>query len=148
MKKAFKVISLLVIAIILLLPVSVLIVNDYSANQTSKSLCDLPLPKNTKFIESVSQAGKLVGNGNGMQYFGAILIKSDLSQEELENYYSQYREDEWDCLVEVQNKQEIDFLEHTSLKFKNEDWSSENYYIIYSWGSGISPFDELDLRGH
>lgn len=37
-------------------------------------------------IESLSQAGKLTGNGNGMQYFGAILIRSELSLEELETY--------------------------------------------------------------
>lgn len=39
-------------------------------------------------------------------------------------------------------------MEHTSLRFKNQDWSTKNYYIIYLWGNGISPFDELDLRGH
>ena len=48
-----------------------------------KELCETPLPEKTELIESISRAGKLTGNGNGMQYFGAILIRSDLSLEEL-----------------------------------------------------------------
>ncbi len=59
------------------------IVNDNIAKKTANKLADLPLPNNTEFIEMVYIAGKLVGNGNGMQYFGAILIKSELSLEEL-----------------------------------------------------------------
>lgn len=129
--------------------VSIPIVNDYSANKIAETLCAIPLPESTEFVESVSQAGKFVGNGNGMQYFGAILIKSDLSLEQLEVHYSAYREDQWDCLIEEQNGQKIDVFDRTSLlKFKSELAPSENYYILYSWGSGISPFDELDLRGH
>ena len=35
-------------------------------------------------IESLSEAGRLTGNGNGLQYFGAVLIRSELSLEELD----------------------------------------------------------------
>ena len=58
-------------------------INDDVSKKTANELADLPLPGNTELIESVHESGKLVGNGNGMQYFGAILIKSDLSLEEL-----------------------------------------------------------------
>ena len=58
------------------------IVNDNVAKKTADELVEIPLPNNTAFIESIYKAGKLVGNGNGMQYFGAILIKSELSVEE------------------------------------------------------------------
>ena len=44
----------------------------------ANELVHFRLPKNTELIESIYKAGKLVGNGNGMQYFGVILIKSEL----------------------------------------------------------------------
>ena len=59
--------------------------NDLIANNTKKELINTQLPNDTKTIDSISVAGKLTGNGNGMQYFGAILIKTDMSKEELEN---------------------------------------------------------------
>jgi len=122
------------------------IVNDYQAEQVRKGLCSLPLPEKTELVDSVSQAGKLVGCGNGMQFFGAILIKSELSVDELNTYYSDFREQE--CMVQVQKTQEIDFIEHVTLQFSAKMETEEEYYIVYSWGDGISPFRELDLRGH
>ena len=56
--------------------------------------------------------GNLTGNGNGMQYFGAILIRSDLSLEELDAYYSDHRSNEWEYLVEIQEGQSIDVIDH------------------------------------
>lgn len=134
-------ISLLLICIMFI--ISAPIINNYSANKVKKELCNIPLPSNTEIIESTSDAGKLSGCGNGMQYFGAILIKSDLSLKELKDYYSQYKKS-----VDIQTKQEISKVENKSLKFLNIIDPSENYYIVYSWGNGISPFNEFDIRGH
>ena len=83
MKKLLITIILIVVIIFLSVLVAAPIVNDNIAKKTANKLVDLPLPSNTEFIETVHIAGKLVGNGNGMQYFGAILIKSGLSLEEL-----------------------------------------------------------------
>ena len=110
-------------------------------------LCEIPLPEETELIESLSQAGKLTGNGNGMQYFGAILIRSDLSLEELDAYYSGYRSNEWECLVETQEGQSIEVIDHETLQF-SEEIKDSGYYILYSWGSGNSLLEELDIRGH
>ena len=98
-------------------------------------------------IESLSQAGKLTGNGNRMQYFGAILIRSELSLEELETYYSDYRSNEWEYLVEIQEGQSIEVIEHKALQF-SEEIEDGGYYIVYSWGRGNSLLKELDMRGH
>ena len=98
-------------------------------------------------FNSTSQAGKLTGNGNGMQYFGAILIRSDLSLEELDAYYSGYRSNEWECLVETQEGQSIEVIDHETLQF-SEEIKDSGYYILYSWGSGNSLLEELDIRGH
>ena len=98
----------------------------------------------------VSKAGKLVGSGNGMQYFGAILIKSELPLDELDRYYSQYRQDEWSYIVEPQSESEIKAVEHKTLEFsKLRDVSDfDAYYIVYSWGESDFPLADLDIRGH
>lgn len=83
------IIGILVMAIVGF-TVSVPIVNDGIANKTAKSIIRVELPNDTEYIESFSKAGKLIGNGNGMQYLGGILIRSELSLEELQTYYSQY----------------------------------------------------------
>ena len=85
-------------------------------------------------IESLSQAGKLTGNGNGMQYFGAILIRSELSLEEWDAYYSDYRSNEWEYLVAVQEGQSVEVIDHGILKF-SEEINDGGYYIVYSWGN-------------
>ena len=102
----------------------------------------------TEYMESVSKAAKMTGNGNGMQYLGAILLESELSLAELEKYYADYREDEWDCMVESQEGQKVNCIEHGTLSFDTEMASDKKYYIVYSWGSGIELFSDLDIRGH
>ncbi|MBR1390129.1 MAG: hypothetical protein IJ567_01525 [Lachnospiraceae bacterium] len=138
-----------ILAAVVLIGGSLLIplINNYTAYKLEKALCEIPLPKETELIESLSQTGKLTGNGNGMQYFGAILIRSELSLEELNTYYSDYRSSEWDYLVEVQEGQSVEVIEHGTLKF-SEGINDSGYYIVYSWGSSNSLLKELDIRGH
>ncbi len=147
MKKLLITIILIVVIIFLSVLVAAPIVNDNIAKKTADKLVDLPLPSNTEFIETVYLAGKLVGNGNGMQYFGAILIKSGLSLEELKEYYLKFAKDEWECMVERQIDTDIKIIEHRKVTFKT-NVEGENYYIIYSWGSNNTIFHEFDIRGH
>lgn len=58
------IIMILLVALILFL-ISVPIVNDHSAAKVAKRLEKIPLPEQTEYLESVSAAGKLVGNGDG-----------------------------------------------------------------------------------
>lgn len=127
--------------------ISIPLINDYTAYKVEKALRETPLPEGTELIESLSKAGKLTGNGNGMQYFGAILIRSDLSLEELDEYYSDYRSNEWDYYVEVQKGQSVEEIEHGTLQF-SEEINGSGYYIVSSWGSGNSFLEEFDIRGH
>ena len=142
--KKIKIAGICLIVLILAAFVSVPIYNNYCAYNVEKMLCETPLPEQTELIEAISQTGKLTGNGNGMQYFGAILIKSELSLEELDAYYSEYRSNEWEYLVEGQS---VEMLEHGGLQF-SEEIKGNSYYIVYSWGSGNSLLRELDIRGH
>ena len=145
MRKKIAIIAAVLIAAVLL---TSSIVNNISAKKVAEELEQLPIPKQTEYIESVSRAGKLTGNGNGMQYFGAILIKSELTREELDEHYAEYRENEWECQVADQDTREIVFIDHVNMRFKSDITEDENYYIVYSWGNGIKPFSELDIRGH
>lgn len=147
MKRVLITIVIVVLGIVLLFLIAAPFVNDNVARDMADKLAGLPLPDHTEYIESVYQAGKLVGNGNGMQYFGAILIKSELSLEELREYYASHTEKEWECMVDNQVDTDIKVIEHTQLEFKTK--AEENrYYIVYSWGYHHTVFHELDLRGH
>ena len=147
MKRGSRIILTVIFLLVILFFSSCPIVNNISAKRIIADIESAPLPQNTHAVESFSQAGKLVGNGNGMQFFGAILIESDLSLEELNKYYSLYRETLWDYIVKVQDTRNIDIIEHGTFSFET-DVSNGNFYIVYSWGSGISPFQDFDLRGH
>lgn len=122
------------------------LINNLGARAAADGLCRIPLPENTRRLDAVSAAGKLVGNGNGMQYFSAILLESSLSREELDAYYTPYRAGEWECVVDRQEGQEIRAVEHGTLAFSAP--AGENCYIVYSWEDGIEPFSFFDLRGH
>ena len=145
--KKIKVVGILAAVVLIGGSLSIPLINNYTAYKVEKALCEIPLPEETELIESLSQAGKLTGNGNGMQYFGAILIKSELSLEELDAYYSDYRRNEWEYLVEIQKGQSIEVIDHGGLQF-SEEIKDSGYYIVYSWGSGNSLLEELDIRGH
>ena len=145
--KKLKIVWILAAAILIGGVISLPLINNHTAYKVEKALCEIPLPEETELIESLSQAGKFTGNGNGMQYFGAILIRSELSLEELDAYYSDYRRNEWEYLVEIQKGQSIEVIDHGGLQFSKEIKGS-GYYIVYSWGSGDSLLQELDMRGH
>ena len=97
-------------------------------------------------VSSYSVAGKVVGNGNGMQYFGAILIESELTLEELSDYYSEvnlrYR-------VQKQDEKAIKVLDHGSHAFKVKESTLVNHYIVYTLDDAKNTFlREFDIRGH
>ena len=145
--KKIKVVGILAAVVLIGSVISIPLINNHTAYKVEKALCEIPLPEETELIESLSQAGKLTGNGNGMQYFGAILIRSELSLEELDAYYSDYRSNEWEYLVETQEGQPIEVIDHRTLQF-TEEIKDSGYYIVYSLGSGNSLLEELDIRGH
>lgn len=145
--KKLKLVGILTAVVLIGGVISIPLINNYTAYKVERALCEIPLPEEAELIEPLSQAGKLTGNGNGMQYFGAILIRSDLSLEELDAYYSDYRSNEWECLVETQEGQHIEVIDHGTLQF-SEEIKDNGYYIVYSWGSSSHPFGDLDIRGN
>ena len=147
MIKKGKTIFIVIVLFIVVFLISCPIVNNITASHLINDIEDIPLPQKTHIVEKISQAGKLNGNGNGMQYFGAVLLESELSLEDIDQYYASYRQTSWDYIVEVQETQDIHAIEHGHSSFQN-DVSKGHFYIVYSWGKGISPFQYFDLRGH
>ncbi|MDE7446183.1 MAG: hypothetical protein K2N15_10870 [Lachnospiraceae bacterium] len=145
--KIIKFMPIFVVSAIILFLISCPIINDISAKGIIKDITALPLPEKTDVVEEFSQARKLIGCGNGMQFFGAILIKSDLPLEEIDRHYSAYRDVEWEYIVKEQETQDIDVIEHGAFSF-DTDVSAGEYFIVYSWGDGMSPFRDFDLRGN
>lgn len=149
-RRWIRVIMVFIAVLLLFFAVVVPIINNAIALDVEKELKKLPLPDKTELIESTSIAGKITGNGNGMQYFGAVLLKSDLSLEELNTYYLPHREGLFDCLIAPQTEAAISVVDE-SLSFRHEDYSDGNYYVLYTWGSApkwLWDILDTDLRGH
>ena len=133
--------------VILCCAILVPLANDNAACKTAQSIKGIPLPNNTEIVETFSAAGKLVGNGNGMQYLGGILIRSELSLEDIRLYYSQYANNEWECIVERQIDKNIAFIEHSTISLE-ADIDGNDYFIVYSWGDNTSIFSGLEYQVH
>lgn len=139
----------LFIAIILFLFIISRPINDKVAYNIVKELKQLPLPENTTVVEEKAIADRLCGNGDGVQYFGALLLKSELSLEDLEAYYSQFGGGMYSNIVEHQYDKTIkqdELALHQENAF-NTSIDDENYYILYTWGNYDSIFTYLDPRG-
>ena len=155
MKIVKRIFTILLIAIFILPVISyigIVITNNYIADKIEKDLVSYQLPSNTKMVDSVSVAAKLTGSGNGMQYMGAILVESDLSAEELKEYYSI----EFDFIeVNIQETPNLDFIQNVSFNADIES-GDKTYYSIICWddnrremlGNLISELLDFDIRGH
>ena len=152
MKKAKRRFLFLVIVIIASY-IGIVITNNAIADKVEKDLVAYPFPANTELIDSISIAGKLTGNGNGMQYMGAILVDSDLNEKELKEYYNlrfDYIE------VRKQESATLDFI-HPGYSFDDFPETQEGaYYSITCWddnrretfGDLIAGVLDFDFRGH
>lgn len=135
-----------VVAVVVGIPVSITLVNDAAARDVESQLRSLPLPNGTELVESTSQAAKIVGNGNGMQYLGALLLRSDQNTAELQKYYdAQTTSDKLD--IRVAPSGSLDEF-HGASGFI-DDPAADGMFIVYAWGNTPGDvFEEFDLRGH
>ncbi|MBP2644004.1 MAG: hypothetical protein H6Q67_1891 [Firmicutes bacterium] len=118
----------------------------------------LKLYRKITLIESKKICGKLNGNGNGMDFLACILIKSDLSLDELQQYFSgiafQTVKNDKNHKVTKQvlhvngNKLATEYLQHDGIFFttlkSNLDYSS--YYVVLIYDGEYSA--DFAIRGH
>ena len=153
-KKIFLILCVFIIIFPIILYIGVVIANNCIARTIENDLVKYQLPTDTELVDSVSIAGKIVGNGNGMQHLGAILVISDLSCEELKEHYLS----EFDYIeVRKQKTAELDFIDIGNYSFKEFEQNNEDsYYSITCWDSNragicgdfITYLLNIDMRGH
>ena len=153
-RRRLLILMIVVIALSSIAYIGIVVTNNAIADRIEKDLVTYPLPTKTEFVDSISIAGRLAGNGNGMQYMGAILVDSDLSEEELEEYYSS----EFDYIeVRKQETANIDFIHARNYSFSGfSERNKSSCYSITCWDSNrrekfgdfISELLDMDIRGH
>ncbi len=99
-------------------------------------------------LEAKGIYGKLNGNGNGIQYFGAALVKKD-SVSDPDALISALKEDFE--IVEITGQTgvriESKYLEHTTLSYDTEPGEGE-YLTILFFNSSHPASNNTDLAGH
>lgn len=153
-------IGVVVIAALLAVPfVSQVVVatqNDAIAESVENDLVALPLPADTQLVDSYSSAGKLVGNGNGMQYLGVLIIESDLSTAELTSYYAdqahnldESRTSEYPTTIDVEQGDSTQLHDIGRMSDFLAEASQPHRFVVFMWGNAPSEWHEdWDLRGH
>lgn len=122
----------------------------------SSQLFELDLPENIYVMEKCKLRGKLNGNGNGMDFFACILVKTGCSQKELYNYLNgqEFTPAKNHELVETEviklqsNRLETRYVEHGEIVFetiKNEA-DFDDYYVLIIYDGGYSA--DFDILGH
>ena len=104
---------------------------------------------NGEIVEAKSVYGKLNGNGNGIQYFGIVLI-DNASANNIDNLIAEL-DDQFE-IVEYfeQSESEIDskYLEHKKLEYDTQIREDGKYISICFYNS-INPESDLrDVMGH
>lgn len=116
------------------------------------------LPENITLVESKAICGKLNGNGNGMDFLACILVKSDASFNEIQQYYNgvtfQSVKNAANHRVEKQvlpvndDRLRSQYLQQGNISFDTlsaiQDYSK--YYIVLIYDGGYSA--DFDIRGH
>lgn len=101
------------------------------------------------FQEIQSTYGKLSGNGNGIQFFGAALVSAE-SEEQVRQLVAELDED-FEVVGYTRQKNRVissKFLEHQTLYFSTLDVSNGECYQIYFFVSDSPYSNPFDVRGH
>ncbi|MBP3816031.1 MAG: hypothetical protein J6H21_04105 [Firmicutes bacterium] len=147
MKK--RIITLIIILLLLIPWLVGPFVNDYIAKGIVRSIVDIPTPKNTDIVETSYKSGDLTSATEGMEYFGAALIKTKLDLATLKRYYKQYSTDHLEYIVEAQPESKITVIENDPPRFLSMlNTGTHDYYIVYAWGSSNNVLSVFDLRGY
>ena len=150
---------IVICAFVLMLVLSnaaIMLANNRIADQLEKKLLDYPLPLDTQLVDSISVARKISGNGNGMQYFGGILVGSDLSEDELYAHFEHCVDGiEGYAFVEVVPQESQMLFEYHDYWF--DYWQTDQLnYRVGIWVMSVAGMEDnwveavlnMDIRGH
>ena len=154
MKKVrFTLLAFLII--IILFNTIIYIVNNNIANGLKYKLLECPLPPNSELIDSASIAGKILGNGNGMQWFGIILVNSDITKDELSEWYKSHVDYKHTDTIYVFKQESSEILKGSNYFFNFYSDKCNCFQVQLFRNSAVGTESSiwesllnLDLRGH
>ncbi len=154
MNKGWMWIKRIVITILIVIPILIItpfiafpIANNIKATVVTNEMKKLPLPERTEFIEITRGCGNTGGTGNHTEILISMLVKSDLSQEKIAEFYKDYSP--YIDVIEV----DIGRTSTFSMQLLGQEFRKlqniidyKGYYIVQKTEDAIS--SEFDLRGH
>ena len=114
----------------------VLVLSDVILQNRSEKflqeMTSIELPPNTEILEEMNKGGHVCGNDD-CQVFAAIIVRSDLTLDQLDAYYDAYRTGNkyTDMYVTEDVKKELILLEQSDAA--EEFGEMEDVYLIYSF---------------
>lgn len=143
-----KAIPILIVVFLLIIPWLVgPIVNNQTARGIVRGIVAIPTPKNTDIVETVYKAGDLTEAGEGVEFFGAALLKTKLTLPELTKHYNRYSSDSIKYYVVEQPESKVDVIEKDPPRFLSMlNTGTHDYYMVYAWGSSDQLISWFDIR--
>ncbi len=106
---------------------------------------ELRAAEGIEIVETVSDYGKLNGNGNGINYFGAVLVKAE-NPDVLDTLVSLNKDfDVMDYYKQEKREIDLNYAEHAHLSFEN---LSPDYYVVWFYQGEHPMSNPLDIKGH
>ena len=129
----------------------VALVNNGIAARLERQLRACPLPPETELLDSTHIAGRLMANGNGMEWRGLLLLKSSLDEQALRDWYGEH----FDDCAWVDRQETPTIYEYYDYRFEHFDPNAACWRVELSDGSTVGCEDSFweallntDLRGH
>jgi len=148
--KVLKRILLVILAIVIMVPVGFLVfflivgpaLNDKRASSIEKELSCIELPPDTEIIETASFCGNTSGTGNHVEIWAGVLIRSELPEEKIIEFYKDY-EIVW--AVPVDENLYPEPRDYMKFPYLSRNGERTGCYIIADYYKAVT---QNDIRGH
>ncbi len=155
MRKLLRIIIIIVL-LITVFHLTIYFANNQIAEGMKQRLLNCSMPENTQLLDAQSVAGKMLGAGNGMQWYGIILVSSPMDKEALsEWFYSEIDVNKETESIEVLKQESSYVFTDYDKQFSNYSSGEDRYQIRFSRNSNVgsetSFWESLlnsDFRGH
>ncbi|MDR2593251.1 MAG: hypothetical protein LBC87_00565 [Fibromonadaceae bacterium] len=122
--------------------------NDIKTEKLANEILNGPIPNSTEVIEIISGCGNVTGTGNDVEIWIGLLVKSELSKEELLEFYRNL----YGKNIEVYEASTYKYRNSLLMKMLKIEFNSlknlssyDNYFIIGRSEEAVSA--NFDLRG-
>lgn len=120
--------------------------NDRAAQRVVDYITAIPAPAGCDIVDTIALSGNIDSVGKVTYYYGAVLVRSDIPEEDLAEYYRQFEYNEKCIDVEKQESQKPEGIRAASALDRDyflTDVSDGNYYTLSGFGKSIGFFGLL-----